>query len=119
FCDAYPGVELEIFAEDRLVDIVEEEFDAGIRLGELVEADMIAVRLSPPFDYLVVGAPKYFARHGRPQRPEDLRDHRCIRSRRSSRAAIYRWEFRDQGREFVVGVSGPLIVNDPALNVAS
>jgi len=119
FCDEYPEVELEIFAEDRLVDIVEEEFDAGIRLRELIDTDMIAVRLSPPFDYLVVGSPKYLSRHGRPKRPEDLREHRCIRSRRSSRAAIYRWEFLQNKREYAVSVSGPLIVNDPALNVSS
>ena len=81
------------FCRGSLVDIVEEEFDAGFRLRELIDTDMIAVRLSPPFDHLVVGSPKYFSRHERPIRPHDLREDRCIRSRRSSRVANHRWEF--------------------------
>jgi len=119
FCAAHPAVEVEIFAEDQLTNIVEDGFDAGIRLGELVEADMVAVRLSPPFKFAVVGSPQYFERHGRPRTPEDLRQHRCIRSRRRSGNAIYRWEFEHDARTIEVEVSGPVIVNDYALNVAA
>jgi DNA-binding transcriptional LysR family regulator len=119
FCAAYPSVELELFAEDGLVNIIEEGFDAGVRLGELLEADMVAVRLTPPFRFVVVGAPSYFERYGHPARPEDLKDHRCIRSRRSSRRSIYRWEFVESGREIEVEVHGPLIHNDTQLNVAA
>ncbi len=119
FCTAYPKVQVEIFAEDRLANIVEDGFDAGIRLGELIEADMVAVRLSPPFAYTVVGSPGYFERHGRPARPADLRHHRCIRTRRATSNAIYRWEFLEEGRPFEVSVDGPVIVNDPALNITA
>jgi DNA-binding transcriptional LysR family regulator len=119
FCAANPRVQVEIFAEDRLVDIVAEGFDAGIRLGELVDKDMIAARLAPPFAYAVVGAPRYFETHGEPKRPEDLTRHLCIRSRRSSRVSVYRWEFEDGARAFDLAVSGPLIVNDPMMNLSA
>jgi DNA-binding transcriptional LysR family regulator len=119
FCTAYPSVELELFAEDGLVNIVEEGFDAGIRLGELLEADMVAIRLTPPFRFVVVGAPSYFAQHGHPARPEDLKEHQCIRSRRSSRRSIYHWEFDEDGREIEVEVRGPLIHNDTQLNITA
>ena len=118
FCAAYPQVQLEIFAEDRLVDIVAEGFDAGIRLGELVDKDMIAVRLAHPFSYAIVGTSAYFKGHGgHPKRPEDLAQHRCIRSRRSSRVSVYRWEFEDGKRAYDLAVSGPLIVNDPIIRI--
>jgi len=119
FCGRYPALEVELFAENALTDIVGEGFDAGVRLGELVEADMVAMRLTPSFRFVVVGAPHYFARHGRPQRPADLQLHRCIRSRRASRRAIYRWEFIEDGRDIEVSVDGPLIVNDGDLNIAA
>lgn len=117
FCAAHPQVQLEIFAEDRLIDIVAEGFDAGIRLGELIDKDMIAVRLGPAFSYAVVGSPAYFQGHGRPKLPEDLTQHLCVRSRRSSRTAVYRWEFLDGQRAFDIAVSGPLIVNEPGMNL--
>jgi DNA-binding transcriptional LysR family regulator len=113
FCDAYPQVEVEVAVADQLVNIVEQGFDAGIRVGELIEADMVAVRLMPPFRYCVVGAPSYFAQSGRPERPEDLRRHRCINFRQPTRGTLYRWEFEEpSGREVEIAVTGQLITND-------
>jgi len=117
FCVRHPALEVEIFADNALTDIVSEGFDAGIRLGELVEADMVAVRLTPAFRFVVVGSPAYFERHGRPQRPSDLGMHRCVRSRRSSKRSVYRWEFVEDGRDVEVSVNGPVIVNDGELNI--
>src|SRR5579859_3504292 len=77
FCRGYPEVELEIAASGELVDLAAEGFDAGIRLGQFVAADMVAVRLTPPFPLAVVGSPDYLKRRGRPERIEDLRDHAC------------------------------------------
>jgi DNA-binding transcriptional LysR family regulator len=111
FCKAYPEVEVEIAANRELVDIAAEGFDAGIRMGQFIAADMVAVRLSPPFRFVVVASPEYLARRGRPERPEDLREHACIRLRRSS-GAIALWSLRDRGRAIEVAVSGPLIAND-------
>jgi DNA-binding transcriptional LysR family regulator len=99
------------------VDLTAEGFDAGIRIGEAIERDMIAVKLTPDFRWLVAGAPSYFARHGRPETPEALRHHACIRYRFPTSGTIYRWEFGRQGREFSVGFDGPLIVDDGALGI--
>jgi len=112
FCDTYPQVELEIAVSDRLENIVADGFDAGIRVGEMIEADMVAVRLTPPFGYCVVGAPVYLERHGRPQRPEELRRHRCINFRQPRRGTLYRWEFEEDGREIEIAVSGQIVTND-------
>jgi DNA-binding transcriptional LysR family regulator len=119
FHRAYPEIQLEIFVEDRLANIVENGFDAGIRLGELVEADMVAVRLTDPFKLAVVGSPDYFARHGRPQRPEDLKNHACINFRQGARGTLYHWEFEEDGREFSIAVEGPVIVNEADIMMAS
>lgn len=112
FAASHPDVEIEIFADDGFSDIVAGGFDAGVRLGEYLEADMTAVRLSPPVAFCVAGSPDYFKRHGRPGRPEDLRQHRCIRFRQANSGGIYRWEFLEGNREFEIAVYGPLIVND-------
>lgn len=112
FSSAYPGVEIEICGEDELIDLVERGFDAGIRMGDFLEADMIGLRLTPPFRLVAVGSPDYFARHGRPETPADLRRHRCIRSRAPSTGAIFRWHFEVEGQHVEIGVEGPLIVND-------
>lgn len=117
FQTAHPALQIEIFADDSLANIVAEGFDAGIRLGELLEADMVAVRLTPPFKFSVVGAPAYFARHGRPQRPEDLHHHACIGTRQTPQGPIYRWEFVDGNRAFDMAVAGPVIVNSGGLNL--
>ncbi|HMO76897.1 MAG TPA: LysR family transcriptional regulator [Sphingopyxis sp.] len=111
FCDAYPEIELEIYADDALSDLSAGGFDAGVRMGESLDADVIAVRLSGPFRFVAVATPAYFAAHGRPETPEDLRDHRCVRFRMAS-GAIMPWTFEKGNREYEVGVTGPVIVND-------
>jgi DNA-binding transcriptional LysR family regulator len=111
FSQAYPEVEVEIAASEELVDLADEGFDAGIRLGQFIAADMVAVRLTPPFRFVIVGSPAYLARSGRPQRPEDLRHHACLRHRRSG-GGLAPWSLNDNGRALEVAVSGPLIAND-------
>lgn len=115
FCAVYPEIEIEIVSDSGFVDIVAAGFDAGIRLGELVHADMIGVRLTPSFRYCVVGAPSYFEHHGRPLRPADLGNHRALRYRQQSSGGLYRWEFVEDGREIEISVSGPLTLNDETL----
>jgi len=111
FCQAYPAVEVEIAASEELVDLAAEGFDAGIRLGQFIAADMVAVRLTKPFRFIIVGSPAYLARHGRPERPDDLRQHACLRLRRSN-GALALWSLNDNGRAIEIAVSGPLIAND-------
>lgn len=111
FCEAYPEVEVEIVASKELIDLAAEGFDAGVRMGQFIANDMIAVRLSPPFRFAVVGSPAYLARRGRPLRPEDLRQHACLRMRRSG-GALGLWSLIDNGRALEIAVSGPLIAND-------
>ena len=119
FCDAYPSVAVEICAEDGFIDLVESGFDAGIRLGEFLDRDMIGVRLTPPFKFVVAGSPDYFALHGKPERPADLRRHRCIRMRMPTSGALYPWEFEEDGQPVAIAVEGPLIVNDIGLSTAA
>jgi DNA-binding transcriptional LysR family regulator len=111
FCEAYPGVEVEIAASEELIDLAAEGFDAGIRMGQFLAADMVAVRLTPPIRFIVVGSPEYLKRRGRPERPEDLRNHACLRLRRSG-GALALWALRDGDRALEVAVTGPLIAND-------
>jgi DNA-binding transcriptional LysR family regulator len=113
FLEAYPDITLDIVAEDRLVDIVAEQFDAGVRLGEMVEKDMIAVKLSGDIEMMAVGAPAYFERFGTPASPRDLRQHRCINFRWPTDLSLYRWEFERGNDKLEAAVTGPLIVNDP------
>ncbi len=114
FIEAYPQIDLEIIGESSFVDIVAQGFDAGVRYGEHLAQDMIAVSLSPPQRYAVVASPDYLARHGKPRHPKDLLDHRCIRIR-FGRGALLDWEFEKAGQ--VVKVSPPprLIANYPGL----
>ena len=114
FLLAYPEIELELRTDDRFEDIVEKGFDAGLRLGEHLEADMVAVRVSGPWRGLIVGAPAYFERHAKPLQPRDLMQHRCIR-RRFASGRLYRWELEKDGRQVTVDVGGPLIVSDQRL----
>lgn len=111
FCQAYPEVEVEIDVSEKLVDLAAGGFDAGIRMGQFVAADMVAVRLTPPFRFIVVGSPAYFARNSPPKCPEDLRQHACLRLRRTS-GALASWSLDDKGRAIEIAVSGPLIAND-------
>jgi DNA-binding transcriptional LysR family regulator len=111
FCQAYPEVEVEIAASADLVDIAAEGFDAGIRLGQFIEADMIAVRLTPSFPLTVVGSPDYLRRRQRPELIDDLRRHACLRMRRSN-GSIAPWSFVNGNEAVEVIVSGPFIAND-------
>src|SRR5882762_1197835 len=89
FCQAYPEIELEIAASEEMVDLAAGGFDAGIRFGQFIAPDMVAVRLTPPFPFAVVASPGYLAGHGRPERVEDLRRHACLRIRRSNGAIAH------------------------------
>jgi DNA-binding transcriptional LysR family regulator len=111
FCQAYPEIELEIAASDEMVDLVAGGFDAGIRLGQFIALDMVVVRLTPPFPFRVVGSPDYLRQRKRPQRLDDLRDHVCLRLRRSN-GSIAPWRFIDGNESVEVAVSGPLIAHD-------
>jgi DNA-binding transcriptional LysR family regulator len=111
FCAEYPEVEVEIAASEEMVDLAAGGFDAGVRMGQFIAADMIAVRLSQPFRFIIVGTPAYLARCGKPERPDDLRQHACLRLRRSN-GAIAPWSLNDNSRAIEIAVSGPLIAND-------
>jgi DNA-binding transcriptional LysR family regulator len=111
FCKAYPEVEVEIAASKELIDLAAEGFDAGIRLGQFVAADMVAVPLTPPFRLVVVGSPAYFAGRSRPEHTDDLRQHACLRWRRSS-GALALWSFNNDGNAIEIAVTGPFIAHD-------
>jgi DNA-binding transcriptional LysR family regulator len=119
FRQAYPQVSLDISLDDATVDLMTGGFDAGIRLGESIEKDMVAVRLTPDLQWSVVGSPEYFAKAGRPLNPEELTRHDCIGFRFSTSGNAHRWEFRRDGRDFTVGVEGGLTVNDRRLLVSA
>ncbi|MGO4123654.1 LysR family transcriptional regulator [Inquilinus sp. YAF38] len=115
FHRAHPGVELEVVVDDTITDIVAGRFDAGIRLGETLERDMVAVPLTGALELAAVATPEYFAEHGVPESPADLHRHRCLRFRWPGGGDLYRWEFEQGGRELVLAIDGPLVVNDAAL----
>lgn len=117
FCAKYPDVDVEVTGEDALVDLAASGHDAGIRVGELLEADMISVRLSPPFRFVVVATPDYLDRHGRPQTAADLKNHNCIRQRISS-GGMLSWRLIDGNRGIEVAVKGRVIVNENTAVVA-
>ncbi|MTH97237.1 LysR family transcriptional regulator [Roseibium sp. RKSG952] len=112
FLQSYPGVTVDLDITDRLTDIVANGFDAGIRFGTHLEQDMVAVPLGPDVRSMVVAAPDYFARHGKPVRLQDLDAHNCLSYRLASYGDIYRWRFQDRGRPVDVAVKGGVIVND-------
>ncbi len=111
FCDAYPEVEVEIAVSKELIDLAAQGFDAGIRLGQFLDADMVAIPLTPPLRLIVVGSPSYLSARGLPTRTDDLRQHACLRWRRSG-GALALWSFDDNGRAIEIAVSGPLIAHD-------
>jgi DNA-binding transcriptional LysR family regulator len=117
FRERYPDVSVEVSVDDTLVDLQAAGFDAGIRIGESIAKDMIAVRLSGKIRWCVVGAPSYFAERGRPKSPRDLLQHATIRSRRAGTNVVYRWEFENKGRAYTVDVPGALTVNDGELGL--
>lgn len=115
FLPMYPDVKVEITTELGYADIVERRFDAGVRLGEQVERDMIAVPIGPDVNMVVVGSPSWFAAHPKPVTPHDLNDHVCINLRLPTRGGLYVWEFEKDGRQLNVRVEGQMIFNDMAL----
>src|SRR5215475_7898036 len=111
FCKAYPEIEVEIAASEELVDLAAGGFDAGIRMGQFIDADMIVVRLSQPFPFVVVGSPEYLRSRTRPKLIHDLRNHACLRMRRPN-GSVVPWSFLDGNRPIEAVVSGPLIAHD-------
>lgn len=100
----YPDLKVEMNIESRLTDIVTQRFDAGIRLGESLDKDMIAVRIGPDIPMAILGSPEYFARHGSPKDPGDLVHHACINLRLATLGGLYAWEFQKAGRALNVRV---------------
>ncbi|MEG0819518.1 MAG: LysR family transcriptional regulator, partial [Brevundimonas sp.] len=109
---AYPDISVELLLDNTFRNIVEEGYDAGVRLGESVEKDMIAVRIGPDWRLVAVASPAYLAAHGRPQHPQDLVRHSCINTRQESVGGLYAWEFEKDGKELRVRVSGQLTFNN-------
>ncbi|MDH5824956.1 LysR family transcriptional regulator [Luteimonas sp. RD2P54] len=119
FLLANPDVQVEVNIENGLTDIVADGFDAGIRFGETIEKDMIAVRVGPDLRTLVVGTPEYFKRHPKPRTPADLHRHACIGYRLKTAGGLLPWEFERGGREIKVRTRGPLVVNEMPLALAA
>ncbi|WP_338692127.1 LysR family transcriptional regulator [Bradyrhizobium sp. 26S5] len=117
FLPRYPDIKVELTVDNGLANIVAERFDAGVRLGEQLAKDMIAVRIAPDFRMVVVGAPTYFKRRERPKRPQDLTQHACINIRLPTHGGIYAWEFEKRGRPIKVRVDGQLVFNSTALRI--
>ncbi|MDH2383167.1 LysR family transcriptional regulator [Bradyrhizobium sp. CER78] len=117
FLPRYPDIKVEITVDNGLANIVAERFDAGVRLGEQLAKDMIAVRIGPDFRMVVVGAPSYFKRRERPKRPQDLTQHACINIRLPTHGGIYAWEFERRGRPLKVRVDGQLVFNSTTLRI--
>ncbi|NKK76526.1 LysR family transcriptional regulator [Rhizobium leguminosarum] len=113
----YPDINVEIIVDYGLTDIVAERYDAGVRLGEQVAKDMIAVRIGPDMRMAVVGAPTYFDTRPKPLTPQDLTDHNCINLRLPTYGSVYAWEFEKGGRELRVRVEGQLVFNNIALRL--
>lgn len=108
----YPEVRVEVVLDGALDEFVSAGFDAAIRIGEFIDRDMVAVRVTPPFDWVVLGAPSYFAARGRPQQPEDLADHDCIGFLRSRHGEVYRWEFERDGQALSIAPPGSMLIDD-------
>lgn len=115
----YPDITVEVVVDNGLTDIVSQRLDAGVRLGEQIAKDMVAVRIGPDIRMAVVGAPGYFEGRGRPKTPHDLTDHNCINLRFPTAGGLYAWEFEKNGRELKVRVEGQLIFNTAAMNVTA
>ncbi|SMG60508.1 LysR family transcriptional regulator [Paraburkholderia susongensis] len=115
FCAAYPDATVEVIVDFGLRDIVADGFDAGIRLGEKLQKDMVARRIGPDLRMAVVASPAYLERYPAPGIPEDLSQHRCINYRMVTAHTLYAWEFERDGRELRVSLEGPLTFNDPGM----
>jgi DNA-binding transcriptional LysR family regulator len=117
FLAAHPQVRLDLAVSEAPVDIVAQGYDAGVRLGEVIDRDMIAVPVSGDIRLVVVGTPLYFARHPAPTHPRDLAEHECIGWHPTADAPPYRWEFTENGRDFSVAVAARVITTDPSINI--
>jgi DNA-binding transcriptional LysR family regulator len=115
----YPQINVEVDIDYGLTDIVAQRYDAGVRLGERVAKDMIAVRITPDFRWLVVGAPGYFATRRVPQVPQELTEHNCINIRFPTHGGLYAWDFEKDGREVKVKVEGQMTFNSAALRLTA
>lgn len=117
FAEANPGIQIDVTVTDEEFDIVARGFDAGVRLGEVLANDMVAVAVSGDQRQLVVGAPSYLERHGTPSHPRDLVEHVCIGWRSAPEVAPYRWEFSEDGRDFDVDVRPRITTNDMGMMI--
>ncbi|WP_312709468.1 LysR family transcriptional regulator [Stenotrophomonas sp.] len=111
FLAEYPDITLEFYVDYGFTNVVEQRFDAGIRLGEALSKDMIAVRVGPDWRLVVVGSPEYFRKHPKPRKPADITRQRCVHIRHRPNGVIYAWEFEEKGKEFTVRGDGPLVFN--------
>lgn len=120
FLRRYPDIKVELIIDYGFTDIVEERFDAGVRLGEALSKDMIAVPIGPDWRFVVVGAPEYLADHPAPETPQELTEHICMNYRLTGAGSVYAWEFEKDGRKVNVKVDGQLTFNSaiPVLNAA-
>jgi DNA-binding transcriptional LysR family regulator len=112
FLTAYPEIELDLVIDDAFANIIESGCDAGIRIGESIDREMIAVRIGADERAAIVGSPSYFATHPKPKRPRDLHAHDCINYRRMRSGEIYRWEFTENGKDIEIAVHGRVTTND-------
>ncbi|TGQ17764.1 MULTISPECIES: LysR substrate-binding domain-containing protein [unclassified Mesorhizobium] len=110
--ERFPDVTVEVVADQGLIDIVGEGFDAGIRLGEMIAQDMVTVRMTPPFKAVIVASPAYIGKHGRPRDVADLANHNCIGYRLVRSGALYRWDLSENGKDVVVETRGTAVVTD-------
>ena len=117
FVERYPGIEIDLTVTNKMIDVIGDGHDAGIRYGGTVPQDMIAQRLSPDIRWSVVGTPAYFERFGIPQHPEDLKDHRCLRLRLGN-ARRYHWEFIQGGEKLEIDVPGAITLDETRIGVA-
>lgn len=111
FLKQYPDINVELVVDNGFINIVEGRFDAGVRLGESVDKDMVAVRIGPDMRMLVIGSPEYLQSHGIPQTPHELQNHRCINMRLPTAGGLYHWEFEKDGKPLRVRVEGQLTFN--------
>jgi DNA-binding transcriptional LysR family regulator len=119
FVETYPDIVVEVLIEQAFTNIVERRLDAGIRLGESLEKDVVAVPVSGPLRMAVIASPAYLARHGVPKAPRDLRSHRCINMRLASAGTLYKWEFERGAEKMDIAVDGPLIFDDGGMIVVA
>lgn len=112
FLADYPEIGVELVVDNAFSNIVEQQYDAGVRLGESIAKDMVAVRIGPDVDYTIVGSPDYLQRRPAPSAPEELTEHSCINYRLPTSGSVYAWELREGTREFSVRVEGPLTMNN-------